>query len=201
MSIIEREGAVNGAHFESFYHEGIHAKHVAAQEEPTPGRIGLLPYGEEDTFKGEDFFVQESDVAIQQLVDYYQRFADHRQGIARIGRQGLGLTVSIHEAPVKYAVLAVEEPAAYYQGRRHPGMVRCVIDVLQGAEGEGRLSMGRYFERHPYEAPVSDRSGTIARPFAPFDYSLLQRAGKQAEALARRQAVISDRIAKLIKVS
>lgn len=202
MSIMEREGAVNGAAYESFYQEGMRARHVSAQEEREPGRIGLLPYGGEALYLGDAYYAEQTHEAIGALVDYYQRFADHQQGIARIGKHGLGLALSIHEAPVPYAVLAIEEPASYHQGIKHPGTVRCVIDVLAGAAtDEGRLQSGRYFERHPYETPGTEASTASARQFAPFDYSLVRRAGERARLQAERRAAVSHKIAEFLKVS
>ncbi len=178
MALTKQQPSATTGNFETFYRQGMTSELIEARAEPDAAQIGLLPHYQEDDYRGDAFW---SDKAYHAAVSIAEFYAITGQKLAKIGHYGIRLTE--HEAPVSYVVLALEEPATYRGNVRTPGIVRCVIDVL-----EGEVS-GRYFERHPFEKPepILDE-GAVAPPrrvnvstFSGSDFSLLKRLGERAE--------------------
>lgn len=186
MALTNQEASTTGG-FETFYREGMTAEFVEARAEPDAGQIGLLPRYQENTYRGDVFWSDKAHDAAVSIAEFY---AITGQRLAKIGQFGIRLTK--HEAPVSYVVLALEEPATYRGNLRTPGIVRCVIDVL---EGEVR---GRYFERHPFEMPepILDEGAEApprrvnVRTFSGSDFSLLKRVGEKAETAREHVAAL-----------
>ncbi len=189
MALTNYEASATGG-FETFYREGMAAEFVEARAEPDAGQIGLLPRYQEDAYRGDSFWTDTAHDAAVSIAEWYA-LTDQR--LAKVGHFGIRLTE--HEAPVPYVVLAIEEPATYRGNVRTPGIVRCVIDVL---EGEVR---GRYFERHPFEMPqpildegaVPPPRQVNVRTFSGSDFSLLKRVGERADIV--RNHVVALQIA------
>ncbi len=178
MALTNNQISVSNSDFQTFFRQGMTSEFIEARAEPDAGQIGLLPRYEETSFTADTFWEEKAHDAAVSIAEFY---ALSQQKIAHIGSLGIRLTE--HEAPVSYVVLALEEPARYRGNLRVPGVVRCVIDVLEGSE------KGRYFEKHPFEKPepileqgvVAPARTVQVRSFTGSDFTLLKRIGEMAE--------------------